>query len=265
MTLNHLKMKKGENPIWDEWWQMFLSNPVMKQELIRILNFLEDLDQNKIEWYPVKQVFRAFYYSTFKGIKVCCIGMDPYHNPGSACGIAFKDLLAGTKGRKNTSLTNIEKELGGEVDFEGTAKQGVLWLNSSLTVTKGEPGSHRTIWKKFTKELIRMLNEKDDLIWVLWGSHALSFKKLIDNPTHKFIISSHPSPLSCNKPLGEYPPFKGSDPFGQVNNFLTNKIDFMKVKITTGKPKGELTKKQKKIAKKLDEKLQPNEHTYKKK
>lgn len=132
------------------------------------------------------------------------------------------------------SLRNILDELSKDtvdVDLEvmeksgsylgSWADQGVLLLNTALTTQIGKAGAHAAAWKPFTKEVIKTINDnKDRIIWVLWGGHALSYKDLITNPTHFFIISSHPSPLGYTKELKEYPPFKNSKPFSKINKIL---------------------------------------------
>lgn len=101
-------------------------------------------------------------------------------------------------------------------------KQGVLLINTALTVEKSSPATHAKYWRDFTDAVIKYINDnKDGIIWVLWGAHALSIKDKIDNESHYFIVSSHPSPLSYTKTLRTYPKFKGSKPFSKVNDILS--------------------------------------------
>lgn len=158
--------------------------------------------------------------------------MDPYFD-GSATGLAFDNPYPTSK--VSPSLRNILDELSKDyVDVDMDAmeasgsylgslpSQGVLLINTALTAQIGKAGVHASYWKPFTKEVIKAINNgKDRIIWVLWGGHALSFKDMIDNPTHYFIISSHPSPLGYTKELQDYPPFKDSRPFSKVNKILT--------------------------------------------
>lgn len=171
-------------------------------------------------FYPNADImYRAFKLTPYNKVKVVILGQDPYHNPESATGLCFQ-VKEGNK--LNPSLRNIMKKLGTEEqpDFDSWAKQGVLLLNTALTVEKGKAGSHTKLWEEFTEEVIKTLNKKDNVIWIMWGAKAFAFKLLIDNPTHKFVISSHPSPFSCNKTMGEYNSFNNSSPFKEVNSFL---------------------------------------------
>ena len=165
-------------------------------------------------------MYKALHDVPFDKVRVVILGQDPYHNPGSATGRAFE---TGTSYR-NPSLRNIENSLGSKINFDLWCEEGVLLLNTSLTVEKGKPGSHLKIWKPFTEEIITKLSqERDDIIWVMWGAKALQYKDLILNPTHNFVISSHPSPFSYNKRMKSYPAFQDLNSFEQVNKLLSVK------------------------------------------
>ncbi len=147
--------------------------------------------------------------------KVVILGQDPYYQNGVANGLAFS-VNSGCK--LPSSLKNIFKELKNDLgiirtngDLTDWKNQGVMLLNTSLTVEEGKPGSHINKWKYFTKDLIKDLGNNRDLIWVLWGNHARSYKKYIKGPV---IESSHPSPLAARHS------FFGSKPFSKVNELL---------------------------------------------
>lgn len=187
-------------------------------------------------FYPAQQnIFRAFKECPLNELKVVILGQDPYHD-GSANGLCF-DVIIPCK-RLPPSLANISKELQVDVpredpwkvyDFEPTGgnlsylshlpTQGVLLLNTALTVLSKQAGSHTELWKPFTKLVIEALNSKDDLVWILWGNHAKSFKQYITNPTHVFIEGGHPSPLNTSKVV----PFKGGKYFSRCNEVLKSK------------------------------------------
>jgi uracil-DNA glycosylase len=179
---------------------------------------------------PTEKIFRAFEFFPPSDLKVVILGQDPYHNEGSATGLAFQDGLEGSERPLRPSLRNIENKLGHKMDFEYTAKNGVLWLNTALTVEEGKPNSHKYIWKPFTEALIKEINTIDGVIWVLWGGNALGYKHLITNETHQFVISSHPSPLSFKKKLKDHPPFEESDPFNFINTILNFKLFYHEAK-----------------------------------
>ena len=163
--------------------------------------------------------------------KVVIIGQDPYHGVNQATGLCF-GINNNTK--IPPSLKNIAKELKNDLNIELKdytleywAKQGILLLNSSLTVTKGKPGSHIQKWNKFTSFIIDELNKLNtSIIFVAWGSFAHNKLKDINLEKHKLLVSSHPSPLSVYKQYKSYPAFNGSKPFSKINNLLleNNKI-----------------------------------------
>jgi uracil-DNA glycosylase len=170
---------------------------------------------------PADQVFQAFELSAFDATRVVILGQDPYHGPGQAHGLCFS--VPDSLPNKPPSLVNILKELKSDVgvdlpdgSLEGWARQGVLLLNTTLTVREGKAGSHRGQgWETFTDAVIRALDEKDDrVVFILWGNDARRKKKLVQNPRHKVIESAHPSPLSV------YRGFIGSKPFSSTNAFL---------------------------------------------
>ena len=170
---------------------------------------------------PSNEVFSAFELTTLADVKVVILGQDPYHNVGQAHGLCFSvkpDVEI------PPSLVNIYKELhddlGCYIPNNGYlvkwAKQGVLMLNTVLTVRAHQANSHRGIgWEEFTNAAIRVLNEQDrPIVFILWGSPAQRKKEMLNNPKHLILEAPHPSPLSA------YRGFFGSKPFSQTNAFL---------------------------------------------
>lgn len=178
--------------------------------------------KNTIVYPAPDNIFKAFSLTPFDDVKVVILGQDPYHGPNQAMGLSFS-VPDGVK--LPPSLLNIKKEIESDLghksiikngDLTPWAEQGVLLLNSVLTVRAGQPGSHRDLgWQEFTDFVITQLSKnKENVVFILWGSYAKSKKKLINQSKHLIIESSHPSPLST------YRGFFGSKPFSRTNNFL---------------------------------------------
>lgn len=172
--------------------------------------------------YPDKyDIFNALHYTDFKDVKVVILGQDPYHGPNQAHGLSFS-VKPGIPAPP--SLKNIFKELHDDVGcyipnngyLKKWADQGVLLLNTVLTVRAGNANSHKGLgWEHFTDNVIYSLNKsKRPIVFILWGNNAISKKKLITNPNHYIIQSVHPSPLSASRG------FFGSKPFSKANAFL---------------------------------------------
>ena len=180
-----------------------------------------------IQIFPSENlILKAFDICPFDEIKVVIIGQDPYHGLNQATGLCFG---VNENIKIPPSLNNIKKELYSDLNIElidnsleNWGKQGILLLNSSLTVIQGKPGSHIKEWNNFTERIILEINKLENIIFIVWGQFALNKIKNIDKSKHYTIISSHPSPLSCNKNLGEYPKFIGSKPFSKCNEILNN-------------------------------------------
>ncbi len=177
--------------------------------------------------YPEKDdIFNALQYTDYDEVKVVILGQDPYHGPGQAHGLSFS-VQPGVK--IPPSLRNIFKELNEDLGcnipdngyLKKWADQGVLLLNTVLTVREGEANSHRGKgWEQFTDKVISLLNEREKpVIFILWGKPAQSKLKLIDESKHKIIKSAHPSPLSAKRG------FFGSKPFSRVNKMLREQDD----------------------------------------
>ena len=202
-------------------WDSVLEEEFKKEYFYNLLKFVQGEYKRKTVYPSKKEVFKAFRYTPYKNVKVVILGQDPYHGEGQAEGLSFS-VPKGIK--KPPSLQNIFKELesdlGCEVPNTGSlvpwAKQGVLLLNTVLTVIKDMAASHKDIgWEVFTDEVIKKINEKEEpVVFILWGSYARSKKKFITNPKHYIVESAHPSPLSA------YNGFFGSKPFSKTNDFL---------------------------------------------
>lgn len=187
-------------------------------------NFLNKVDEeyNKYICYPKKEdIFNALKKTPYEKVKVVIIGQDPYHGEGEAHGLSFS-VKKGIK--LPPSLQNIFKELKNDLgiinekdgDLTKWAEEGVLLLNSILTVKKDMPLSHKELgWQLLTDYIIKKINEKDEaVVFILWGAFAKSKKSFITNKKHLIIESTHPSPFSA------YNGFFGSRPFSKTNEFL---------------------------------------------
>ncbi|MFN3530830.1 MAG: uracil-DNA glycosylase [Bacteroidia bacterium] len=174
--------------------------------------------------YPKPEaIFRAFELTPFDQVKVVILGQDPYHGPGQANGLSFS-VPHGVK--MPPSLVNIFKEIKNDLgthlpddgNLENWAKQGVLLLNSILTVTAGKAGAHRKLgWESFTDAAIKALNSKrQGLVFLLWGNYAINKSELIDPSKHLVLKAPHPSPLSA------YHGWFGCKHFSQTNEWLIN-------------------------------------------
>ena len=196
---------------------------IFKQDYYQqLLEFLEyESEHNKTIYPPQDQIFNAFDLSSFENTKVIILGQDPYHNEGQAHGLSFSV----PKGVSiPPSLRNIYQELFSDLDITPSqsgnlthwASQGVLLLNSVLTVEKNSPGSHaKSGWVDFTDTVIDILNEKkQNLVFLLWGAYAQKKTELIDQNKHLVLTAAHPSPFSAHKG------FFGCKHFSQTNDYL---------------------------------------------
>lgn len=201
-------------------------NPLLREELSQ--QYFADLqtfvqgERERFRVYPPEsEVFAALHETPYRATKVVILGQDPYHGAGQAHGLCFS-VRPGV--RVPPSLQNIFKELrddlGIDIPSHGNltrwARQGVLLLNTTLTVREGQAGSHQGKgWETFTDRVIRTVNEKEErTVFVLWGSHARKKRALVTNARHSVIESAHPSPLSAHNG------FFGSRPFSRVNSAL---------------------------------------------
>jgi uracil-DNA glycosylase len=202
-------------------WSPLLEDEFSKTYYLQLREFLVN-EYNTNVVYPDKyNIFNALHLTSYKQAKVVILGQDPYHGPNQAHGLSFS-VQPGVK--TPPSLQNIFKELhddmGCYIPNNGHlvpwAKQGVLMLNTVLTVRAGSPNSHKGKgWETFTDKVIETLNNREEpLVFMLWGKHAQDKMELIRSSKHCIIKSPHPSPFSANRG------FFGSKPFSRANQFL---------------------------------------------
>tara|TARA_Y100000389_G_C17416978_1_gene494336 strand:- start:328 stop:1554 length:1227 start_codon:yes stop_codon:yes gene_type:complete len=206
-------------------WFHLLKDEFSKDYFIELKKKLNQINtSNEIIYPPANELFTCLNLCDFDNLKVVIIGQDPYHNDGQAHGLAFSV-------RENhkipPSLKNIFKERRNDLDLpipesgclNEWAEQGVLLLNTSLTVSKNKPNSHKNIgWHIFTNNILQLINnQKDNIVFILWGNNAISFSEMIDTDKHHIIASSHPSPLGATKTDR---PFIGSKCFSRCNQYL---------------------------------------------
>ena len=201
-------------------WDKVLEEEFKKDYFKKLGIFVKNEYKNKTIFPNYENIFDALRFTDYDDVKVVILGQDPYHGLGEAHGLSFS-VKEGVK--MPPSLQNIFKELYSDIGIKRTksdltdwAKEGVLLLNSIMTVVKDTPLSHKNKgWEIFTDNIISKLNEREEpVIFLLWGSFARSKKELITNNRHKIIESVHPSPLSASRG------FFGSKPFSKINNYL---------------------------------------------
>lgn len=206
--------------IHNKWYDLI--HEEFEQDYFRRLKEFLVKEYAQYEIYPAKRnILHAIEVTDYDEVKVVILGQDPYHGPNQAHGLSFSVQKGVTK---PPSLRNIFKELQADLgcsipdhgNLEHWATQGVLLLNTVLTVRKGEANSHKNVgWEVFTDKLISLLNEREKpVIFVLWGRPAQQKKRLITNNQHFIIESVHPSPLSASRG------FFGSKPFSKINDLL---------------------------------------------
>lgn len=213
-----------EDLIKNDWYEI-LKKEFQMQYFLELQKFLQK-EFEAATIYPSKnQIFQALNTTAYKDVKVVILGQDPYHGEGQAHGLSFS-VQPGVK--HPPSLRNLFLELhedqGCAIPEDGTlskwGEQGVLLLNTVLTVRKGEANSHKGRgWEVFTDEIIRSLNNREQpLVFILWGKHAQQKKVLINDDRHFVIESAHPSPFSARRG------FFGSKPFSRANQFLKEQL-----------------------------------------
>ena len=214
-----------------ESWKEVAAEYGLKDILKPIRKKISEASSQKKKIYPSsKDIFRAFELTSFKNVKIIILGQDPYHGPNQANGLAFSV-------QENVpippSLKNIFKEISEDLEIEkrlsgdltNWANQGVLLLNTCLTVFPGRPGSHSNLgWQEFTDSVIRAVDTKDRIVFILWGSYARKKKELLCNNKNLILEAPHPSPLSAHRG------FFGCKHFSKTNQFLNEhkikKIDW---------------------------------------
>lgn len=205
-------------------WKEKLSNEFEEDYFRELASFVKTEFQNKTIYPPAKEIFKAFDACPFEEVKVVILGQDPYHGEGQANGLCFS-VHPGVP--MPPSLVNIFKERKADLgksmpangDLTSWAKQGVLLLNATLTVAAKSPGSHQKKgWEEFTDAVIQQLSdEKENLVFILWGAYAQKKGAVIDRNKHFIIESPHPSPFAAHRG------FFGSKPFSKCNEFLKSK------------------------------------------
>ncbi len=201
-------------------WDMIIQEELKEPYFQNLITFLKQEDLHKTIYPPKEKRLSALRLTPFDQVKVVIIGQDPYHEEGQAHGLAFSV----ESGKFPPSLQNMFKELNDDLkipypktgDLTPWAKQGVLLLNTILTVEAHQALSHQQKgWESFTKKLIETLaKNQQNLIFVLWGNHAKQFLPLIKSYGHEVITSVHPSPLSAHRG------FFGSKPYSKINEYL---------------------------------------------
>jgi len=203
-------------------WKTILQDEFQKEYFLDLDNFLKEESEKYLIFPPKDLIFNAFNKTPFSSVKVVIVGQDPYHGDGQAQGLAFSVPNGMTF---PPSLRNIFKELktdlSCEIPFAGNlekwAESGVLLINETLTVRAHQAASHQKKgWERFTDTLIQKISdEKEHLVFILWGNYAQKKIKLIDSEKHCIIKSAHPSPLSANRGG-----FFGTKPFSKANDCL---------------------------------------------
>lgn len=206
-------------------WKSVLQDEFSKDYMRNLKSFLQNEMKAKKQIFPRgSEYFAALNMTAFDKVKVVIVGQDPYHGPGQAHGLCFS-VKQGVK--TPPSLQNIFKELHADLnlpipahgDLSLWAKQGVLLLNSVLTVENGKAAAHQGKgWEEFTDRIIAALNEnRENIVYLLWGAYAQKKAHFVDRQKNLVLEGPHPSPLSAHRG------FFGTRPFSQINNYLKSK------------------------------------------
>ena len=206
----------------EESWKQALQSEFEKPYFAGLVRSLhEEKARGEVIYPPGSQIFRAFELTPVPQVKVVILGQDPYHNPGQAMGLSFS-VPDGVPAPPSLVNKEISSDLGvrmsGSPNLEPWARQGVLLLNSILTVRAGQAASHRSLgWETFTDAVIKYLSDNcDGIVFMLWGNFARTKAALIDPAKHLILEAAHPSPLARGA-------FFGCRHFSKANNFLTFK------------------------------------------
>ncbi|MCG8539156.1 MAG: uracil-DNA glycosylase [Clostridia bacterium] len=204
-------------------WHDLLNDEFKEDYYLKLRKFLINEYKTKTIYPDMYDIFNALHYTEYKDVKVVILGQDPYHGPNQAHGLSFsvKPNIPAPP-----SLINIYQELNSDLScyvpnngyLKKWADQGVMLLNTVLTVRAGQANSHRNMgWEHFTDKIISLLNDREEpIVFILWGRNAQSKMNIIKNLRHYIIKSTHPSPLSAHRG------FLGSQPFSKANKFLTS-------------------------------------------
>ena len=217
-------------------WKKILHDEFKKEYFNKINSILEKCMKIDKEIFPYPDlVFNAFNLTPLYKVKVVVLGQDPYFRPEyednqlvpQAMGLSFSVPIgvAVPSSLRNIYANMLKHGHMNKLPKHGNlthwANQGVFMINAALTVQNGCPNAHAKQWKQFTNSIVKYLSDNlDNLVFVLWGSPALGKLELIDEDKHKVVISSHPSGLSCHKPLRTYPAFNDHDHFKEINDYL---------------------------------------------
>lgn len=205
----------------EESWKKHLAPEFEKDYFVQLTDFVRNEYAHTTVYPPGRLIFNAFNLCPFDRVKVVIIGQDPYHGPGQAHGLCFSvnDGIAFPPSLQNI-FKEIQADLGKPIPTSGNltrwAEQGVLMLNATLTVRAHTAGSHqRRGWEEFTDAAIRALNnEREHLVFILWGAYAQKKGAFIDRSRHLVLTSAHPSPLSAHNG------FFGNHHFSLTNDYL---------------------------------------------
>lgn len=202
-------------------WHDYLHEEFSKPYYLQLREFLKVEYFTQTIYPPMEDIFNALHYTPFQKVKAVILGQDPYHGPNQAHGLSFSvQRTVNPPPSLQNIFTELQNDLGIQRPNHGSlidwAKEGVLLLNTVLTVRQGQAHSHRGKgWESFTDEVIRTLNYKEDpIVYILWGRAAQEKKKLIDTNKHHILQAPHPSPLAAHRG------FFGSKPFSQTNELL---------------------------------------------
>lgn len=205
-------------------WEDIINQEKKKPYFKQLEKTIEEKYSTSIVFPKKEDIYKAFSLTAFEDIKVVIFGQDPYHGANQAQGLAFST----PKEIKNPpSMQNILKEINSDLQMKSTcedgdltpwAKQGVLLLNTILTVEESKPKSHKNIgWEEFTDSIIKYISQnKENIVFILWGAPSIAKSKLIDSSKHHILTSVHPSPLSS------YRGFFGCKHFSKTNEILEN-------------------------------------------
>ena len=206
----------------DDSWKNHLNHHINSEQFRNLVDFVKAEYQDNVCYPKGSLIFSALNNCEFEKVKLVILGQDPYHNPNQANGLAFSVPENITH---PPSLVNIFKEIQQDLntsypvsgDLMNWVNQGVLLLNSTLTVRKNRPGSHQNKgWEDFTDEIINMISlKKKNIVFLLWGNYAKKKSKLIDQNKHLILSSGHPSPLSANRGY-----WFGNKHFSKANQYL---------------------------------------------
>lgn len=211
------------NPAIEQSWKEVLKDEFNKEYFSKLKEFLVEEKKQSIVYPPGNLIFNAFNHTPFNQVKIVMLGQDPYHGPNQAHGLCFS-VPKGVA--VPPSLVNIFKEINSDLglpiplhgNLEKWAKQGVLLLNATLTVRAHQAGSHQKRgWEQFTDAAIVKLSEqRHNIIFMLWGAYAQAKANLIDNQKHHILMAPHPSPLSAHRG------FFGCKHFSKANKILND-------------------------------------------